>query len=519
MSKRKPTTSGPHERERRGLSKDDPRLGLVSLVGRPNVGKSSLFNRLVGGRPAIVEDQPGITRDRRYGVCEWDGAAFRVCDTGGLDPSAEGILGAMRTQTLRAVDEAAVLVFVVDAAEGMTPVDADVARVLRKAGKPVLVAANKVDGGGREALVGELYQLGFPRVFGVSAAHGRGVGDLLDAVVTELGDRALRGGPEGAEAAAVDPPGSATDPDDLVDGDPLPEEMNEDELRAEAEAVARAAAQANRGAIRVAFIGKPNAGKSSLINRLLGEDRVLVHHEPGTTRDPIDTPLSVDDREFVLVDTAGIRRRRVVKTLTEAVSAKMARDQVERADVVALIIDATIGATEEDARLANLVEEAGRGLLVVLNKGDLVPRASLDDVIAHVRETLGFVAWAPLLVTSAHTGRGVRDLMARAATIRDEWLRRVPTSALNKHFEKMILNRPPPSGPNGRHVRLFYITQAEVAPPTFFVSSNLPAAVGYPYRRYLINQLRKVYGFEGTPIKLALRGRKNKRADLSPKEA
>jgi GTP-binding protein len=453
------------------VSADDTTLPLVSLIGRPNVGKSSLFNRLVGGRPALVEDVPGVTRDRRYGICTWEGLRFRVVDTGGLDPSAEGILGAMRTQTLRAVEEGQVLVLVLDVKEGITPVDEDVAQLLRRTGKPVLVAANKVDSEGRAQGMGEVFALGFQQVFAVSASHGRGIGDLLDAVVTLV--REL-GPPAGQASVPTDP----AEPGESLSG------------------------------IRIAFVGKPNVGKSSLVNRLLGEDRVLVHDQPGTTRDPIDTPFRVGERDFVLVDTAGLRRRRAVDTLTEAVAAKMARDQLARADVAALVIDAQAGATAEDARLASLIEESGRAALVVMNKSDLIPRAELDRRREATRETLQFISWAPLLVTSAFTGRGVLEIPDEAARVFGEWSRRVPTADLNKHFEEMVVRRPPPSGVNGRHVRLYYATQAAVRPPTFYVSSNHAEDIGAPYRRYLVNQFREIYGFDGAPLRVVIRGHK-----------
>jgi GTP-binding protein len=453
----------------RQLTAGDAALPVVSLIGRPNVGKSSLFNRLVGGRPALVEDQPGVTRDRRYGACTWNGARFRVVDTGGLDPSAAGILAAMRAQTLRAVDEAQVLVFVVDVKEGITPVDEDVARILRRTGKPVVVAANKVDSPGRQLAIGEVFALGFPQVFALSASHGRGVGDLLDATVELV---------KGIEVAAE------AEPDDAAAG----------------------------AGIRLAFVGKPNVGKSSLVNRLLGDERVLVHDQPGTTRDPIETPFQLGERQFVLVDTAGMRRRRSVDTLTEAVAAKMARDQLARADVAALVIDVQTGATAEDARLASLIEESGRAALVVLNKSDLVPRAELDRRREQTRETLQFMDWAPLLLTSAMTGRAVIDVPAEAARVYGQWSRRIPTSDLNKHFEEMVTRRPPPAGMAGRHVRMYYVTQAGVCPPTFFVSCNHPDDVGAPYRRYLANQFREIYGFQGSPLRIALRAhRRNKR--------
>lgn len=456
---------------------------LVALVGRPNVGKSSLFNRLVGGRPALVEDVPGVTRDRRYGVCEWNRAVFRVVDTGGLDPSAEGILGAMRGQTLRAVDEGDVLVFVVDATEGITAVDEDVARVLRKTGKPVFVAANKTDSAKREAAAAEAFALGFGDVHAISAAHGRGVGELCDAIVATLGKRATAPSPR-SEAPA--------------------DEVEEAELPAPS------------GAIRVAFVGKPNVGKSSLVNRLLGEERVLVHDQPGTTRDPIDTPFRFGEQDFVLVDTAGLRRRRTIESLTEAVAAKMARDQLARADVAVLVIDAQKGATVDDAKLASFIEESGRATIVVLNKADLIPRAELDARVAATRETLSFVGYAPTVLTSARTGRGVLDIPVEARRAFQEWSRRVGTADLNKHFEEIVTRRPPPAGPGGRYVRLYYATQASVCPPTFFISTNLPAAIPFPYRRYLVNQLREVYGFAGSPIRVALRAHKQKRGTPAP---
>ncbi len=449
---------------------EDLSLPVVSLIGRPNVGKSSLFNRLVGGRPALVEDQPGVTRDRRYGICLWDRARFRVVDTGGLDPSADGILGAMRAQTLRAVDEGDVLVFVVDVKDGVTPVDEDVARLLRRTGKPVVLAANKVDSVNRTGGLGDVYRLGYETVFPISATHGRGVNEMLDAVIELLGpDARSRLLPRGED-----------------DSNP---------------------------AIRLAFVGKPNVGKSSLVNRLLGEERVLVHDQPGTTRDPIDTPFSVGEREFVLVDTAGLRRRRTVNTLTEAVAGMMARDQLARADVAALVIDAQTGATAEDARLASLIDESGRAALLVLNKTDLVPRAELDRRIASTREELRFMSWAPLLATSAVTGRSVMDIADDAARAYAQWSRRISTAELNKHFEEMVTRRPPPAGRGGRHVRLYFATQPEVRPPTFFISSNQPADVGHPYRRYLVNQLRAIYGFEGSPIRVVLRSHARKKKE------
>jgi len=475
----------------RAAAANDRTMPLCALVGRPNVGKSSLFNRLVGGRPALVEDMPGVTRDRRYGTCDWDGSHFRVVDTGGLDPSAEGILKAMRAQTLRAVDEADLIVFVVDAIEGITAVDEDVARVLRRSGKPVLIAANKIDSGRREVAVAETFALGFEEVFPVSASHGRGIGELLDAVVKVFGARAragARGGGEDGDGRQRS--ATARDEDGETDTTEKPVKLD---------------------IVRLAFVGKPNVGKSSLVNRLLGEERVLVHDAPGTTRDPIDTPFSFGGREYVLVDTAGMRRRRSIDTLTEHVAAKMARDQIDRCDVAAMVIDARTGATAEDAKLARLIEDAGRPSVIVLNKKDLVGRAEIDKKVAATREELGFMAHAPVLLTSAMTGAGVTQIVTAATRVAEQAARRIPTGTLNQLLEQIIAHQPPPSGPNGRHVRLYYATQASSSPPTFFISTNQPSAVGYAYRRFLVNQLRKAYGFEGAPIRLVLRAHKQKR--------
>ena len=488
-------------------TRDDPTLPLVALVGRPNVGKSSLFNRLVGGRPALVEDMPGVTRDRRYGVADWGSAHFRVVDTGGLDPSAEGILKAMRRQTLRALEEADVVVFVLDALEGVTSVDAEVAQVLRRSGKPVLVAANKVDSANREAAAAELFTLGFPDVFPVSASHGRGVNDLLDAVVTALGPRAAPprarrrraarhillddDADGGHEASDHDASHDATDP---LDGDEVgPSDQD-----------------APTGPLRLAFVGKPNVGKSSLVNRLLGEERVLVHDAPGTTRDPVDTPFSYAGREYVLVDTAGLRRRRSIDTLTEHVAAKMARDQLQRCDVAALVIDAREGATAEDARLASLIEDSGRAALLVLNKKDLVSRKEIDKRVESSREQLAFMSYAPVVLTSASTGAGVTSIATTAARLLAQASRRISTGQLNKLLESIVAHHPPPAGPAGRHVKLFYATQTSVRPPTFVVSTNQPEDIGQAYLRFLTHQLRKAYGFEGTPLRILLRARRKK---------
>jgi GTP-binding protein len=476
---------------------------LLALIGRPNVGKSSLFNRLVGGRPALVEDMPGVTRDRRYGVAEWLGARFRVVDTGGLDPSAEGILKAMRAQTLRAVDEADLIVFVVDASEGVTAVDGDVARALRRTGKRVLVAANKVDSQNREAAGAETYALGFPDVYSISAAHGRGVNDLCDAIIEALGP-AAKEMPDPLDAA-LEAASLRAETESARDEGDASEEGGEGEEGEEGPD-----ADAPEGPLRLAFVGKPNVGKSSLVNRLLGEERVLVHDSPGTTRDPIDTPFTYAGREYVLVDTAGLRRRRSIDTLTEHVAAKMSRDQLERCDVAALVIDAREGATAEDAKLASAIEESGRAAVLVLNKKDLVSRAEIDKRIETTREQLRFMDYAPVLLTSASTGAAVTTIVTEAARVLGQASRRIKTGQLNRFFEAIVASHPPPSGPAGRHVRLYYATQTGVRPPTFVISSNNPTDITQSYRRFLVNQFRKEYGFEGTPVRIVFRARRQR---------
>jgi GTPase len=257
-------------------------------------------------------------------------------------------------------------------------------------------------------------------------------------------------------------------------------------------------------------VGKPNVGKSSLVNRLLGAERVLVHDSPGTTRDPIDTPFSFMGREYVLVDTAGLRRRRSIETLTEHVAAKMTRDQLERCDVAALVIDAREGATAEDARLAGLIEEAGRAAVVILNKKDLVSRAQIDKRLETTRDQLTFISYAPILMSSASTGAGVTAIPSAATKVLTAASKRISTGQLNKFFEQIVTTQPPPSGAHGRHVKLFYATQTSVCPPTFVVSTNHPTDIGQSYRRFLVNQLRKAYGFEGTPVRVVFRARKQK---------
>jgi GTPase len=430
---------------------------LVAIVGRPNVGKSTLYNRISGGRPAMVEDKPGVTRDRRYGEADYLGRTFRIVDTGGLDPAAEeGALQAgVHRQARKALGEADVILFVVDVRDGLTPTDREVADILRQTDKPVLVVANKVDSEKQEALVGEIYELGLGDVFAVSANHGRGSVELLDTLLTLL----------------------------------PPEEASE--------------AQAAPG-VRIAFVGRPNVGKSSLVNRLLGEERVLVHDLPGTTTDPIDTPVEIAGRRYVLVDTAGVRRKARIEDPTEKISVSMALGQIARADVAILVIDAETGPVEQDARIAGAIEEAGRGAIIAVNKSDLpIDEKKLRHQIA---DNLPFLAFAPIRFTSAKTGSGVVDLLGAADVAFEEHGKRIPTGELNRFFQEVCETTPPPTF-RGKPVRIYYISQPGVHPPTFVLWANRPELVHHSYRRFLMNQLRDRFGFRGTPLRIVTRRR------------
>jgi GTPase len=455
---------------------------LVAVVGRPNVGKSTLFNRLVGGRPALVEDVPGVTRDRRYGEVEFGGRRFRAVDTGGLDPGAEegAVTAGIHRQAFRGVDEADLVVFVVDARDGVTPTDRDVADILRKSGKPVIVVANKVDGAGQEALVGEIYELGLGEVIPVSATHGRGARELLDSIFEQLGEEAEPA--DGAEPAEGEEPGTAPEP------------------------------AVERKPTRLAFVGRPNVGKSSLVNRLLGEERVLVHDQPGTTTDPVDTPFDYLGDPFVLVDTAGIRKRARIEEPTEKISVSMALGQIERSDVAALVIDSAEGPAEQDAKIGGQIEEAGRAVIIVFNKADLLGTGRARDAAEkklreRVKDVLTFLPFAPIRFVSAKTGQGVTDLISDAKRIYGEHGRRIGTAELNRFFAEVCERTPPPTF-RGKPVRIQYLTQVGVHPPTFVLWANRPELVHYAYRRFLQNQLRERFGFEGSPVRIVCRRKK-----------
>ncbi len=456
---------------------------LIAIVGRPNVGKSTLYNRLVGGRPAMVHDTPGLTRDRRYGEFEYFGHEFRLVDTGGLDPevSTEVIGAGIHRQAMLAIEQADAVVFVVDITAGVTPTDRDVAEMLRTLRQPVLVCANKADSVKRELLAGDIYALGLGEVHPVSAVHGRGVDDMLDALVQML---------------QLPAPVVEVEDETAVDG------AEDEELASEAPD------QVEWPPVRVAFVGKPNAGKSSLMNRLAGTERVLVHDQPGTTTDPVDTPFSFAGKDYVLVDTAGIRRRARIDEDTEKIAVSMALSQIERADVVVLVIDGEEGPSEQDARLAGNIDERGRGIVVALNKADLLQGVGGASALSEtVRTTLRFIAHAPTVLTSALSGDGIGELLGAIDRAAEQHRRRIPTDELNRFFAE-ISELQPPRIYRGHSVTIHYLTQGGIRPPTFLLWTNRPEGISPSYRRFFINQLRHAYGFAGSSLRLVVKAKR-----------
>jgi GTPase len=466
---------------------------LVAIVGRPNVGKSTLFNRLVGGRPALVHDTPGLTRDRRYGETDYFGRELRLVDTGGLDPeAATEVIGAgIHRQALRAIDEADALVLVVDGRAGVSAIDHELAAQLRTTGKPLFLAVNKIDHSVNDHLIHEFHELGLANAFAISAAHGRGIDALLEAIADAVAGAAAPAEPE------HDP---LFDPDPEADG-----EQGDDDDR---HAAARRARDAEP--LRVAFVGRPNAGKSSLTNRLVGEERSLVHDAAGTTTDPVDTPFSIGGRDYVLVDTAGIRRKAKIDADIERIAVSMALGQIERADVAVLVIDAGIGPAEQDARIAGKIEEAGRALVIALNKSDLVGgEARKAELRELTKDTFHFLAWAPVVMLSAQRGDGVDRLLDAVDQVAKEHRRRIRTAQLNRFFADVIEEMPPPLH-HGRAVRIHYITQGATRPPTFILWANTIEGLAPSYKRFIANRLREAYGFRGTPIRIFIKARKDR---------
>jgi GTPase len=452
---------------------------IVALVGRPNVGKSTLFNRLVRRRVAIVQDVPGVTRDRNYADVEWDGRELSLVDTGGFEPeSRDALMSQVRQQAQLAVEEAAAIVLVVDGREGLTTVDRAIAELLRRAGKPLFVAVNKVDSARTEEDVplAEFWGLGFGEVHSVSAEHGRGVPDLADAIVAKLGIPAAPPPPEEAEE---------------------PEEVTEDTRPV--------------GDIRLAVVGRPNVGKSTFVNALLGEERFVVSDVPGTTRDAIDSVVRHRGQGFVVTDTAGIRRKSGIAQKLEAFSVVRAMRAIDDAEVVACLLDATEAGVEQDARLLGLVSEKGKALVVVVNKWDIAERegATQDWYRKELLKRLPFVAFAPMVFVSAKERRGVTKVLDRAARLIEQYRARFPTPQLNELLVALQDEHPAPLT-RGLRVKLYYVAQVAYAPPTFVIQCNRPEGVGDSYRRYIENRFRAAFGLE-VPMRLVFRERRRRK--------
>jgi GTP-binding protein len=452
---------------------------LVALVGRPNVGKSTLFNRIAGRRVAIVEDVPGVTRDRNYADVEWDGRTLSLVDTGGFEPeSRDRLIAQVRQQAQLAVDEAAAIVLVVDGRDGLTAVDRSVADLLRRAGKPLFVAVNKVDSAASEAEapIADFYELGFGEVHPVSAEHGRGVPELLDAIVERLALPAL----------------------------PPPPEDEEEPLEVE---------EADRpsGDVRLAVVGRPNVGKSTFVNALLGEERFVVSEVPGTTRDAIDSVVVHRGRRFVVTDTAGIRRKATIALKVEAYSVVRAMRAIDDAEVVACLLDATEAGVEQDARLLGIVAEKGKALVVVVNKWDVAERegATQDWYRKELLKRLPFVAFAPMVFVSAKERRGVEKVLDRAARLVEQYRARFPTPELNDLVSAIQEEHPAPLA-KGHPVKLFYAAQVAYAPPTFVIQCSRPQAIGDAYRRFVENRIRDAFGLE-IPMRIVFKERRRRR--------
>lgn len=494
-------------------------LPIVAIVGRPNVGKSTLFNRIVGARSAIVEDRARTTRDRLYGDAEWNDRRFVVVDTGGLEvDTADPIELRVQEQARLAIAEADVIVFVVDAAAGITPADEEAAELLRRAKAPVILAVNKADNAKRELEAAEFHRFGWDETYAISASHGRGTGDLLDAIVwalpPESADELARKARE-READEWEREVARGTLEPFEVGEPEEEDEDGEVEGFESEAAARwdaeIAAASEESPAAIAFVGRPNVGKSSLLNALLGEDRTIVSEVPGTTRDAIDTRLAWGRSEIVLIDTAGIRRRGKVASgpAAERYSTLRALKAVSRADVAVLVIDAVEGLTAQDAHVAGYVVEEGKGLVVAVNKWDLVADKTdrtFDQYVEWIRREAPFLDFAPVVSISAKTGQRVGRVLELAVDIWGERRKRVPTGELNRLISTAT-DRVAAPVVKGRRPKLFYATQAGVAPPTFVFFANDASAVHFSYRRYLENRLRETFGFDGTPIRLVFRDR------------
>lgn len=437
---------------------------IVAIVGRPNVGKSMLFNKLAGSRISIVEDTPGVTRDRIYAPCTWLNHSFMLIDTGGIEPKSDDtILKQMKRQAEIAIDTADVIVFVVDVKTGLTSADSDVAAMLQKSGKPVVLVCNKSDNAGPMPMEAyEFYNLGLGDPFAVSAVNSLGLGDMLDAVCSYF-----------------------------------PEDYDKEE---------------EDGTIKVAIVGKPNAGKSSLINKILGENRVIVSDIPGTTRDAIDVLAEVDGKKYVFTDTAGLRKKGKINENIERYSAIRSLMAVDRSDVVVLLIDALEGITEQDTKIAGYAHDKGKAIVVAVNKWDLPEKETntMAQYKLRVKEGLNFMLYAPILFISAKTGMRIPQLFEKIAYVYEQNKMRVSTGVLNDVLNQAVLRVQPPSD-KGKRLKIYYMTQATTQPPTFILFVNDKELAHFSYVRYIENQVRETFGLEGTPLKFIVREKNEKK--------
>ena len=437
---------------------------IIAIVGRPNVGKSTLFNRLTTARTAIEEKVPGVTRDRLYGVTEWCGRSMVIIDTGGVTFGRDDQISTMvRNQVNLAVDEAHVIIFLLDGKEGLTALDEEISAMLRRSGKPVIPVVNKIDYHEMDPVKYNFYALGFGDPFSVSASHGRGTGELLDRICNLM---------------------------------PIDADNNE---------------YYSEDAVKVAVIGRPNVGKSSIINTMLGEERVIVSEIPGTTRDAVDTYFQYGEQPFVLIDTAGMRKKSKVRDAVEYYSVLRALKAVQRADLALLLLDGKDGITEQDQKLAGYVEQAGRGLILVINKWDLVKEKerARELYLENIKRNFSFIPYAPVVFVSALTGSKLDKLFPLIVQIWQEQHKRISTALLNELLEDAIAVNPP-STVKGKRVKIFYATQPEVKPPTFVFFTNEPELIHFSYKRYLENRLREAFIFKGTPIVMKFRKRQRR---------
>ena len=432
---------------------------IVAIVGRPNVGKSTLFNRLIGQRLAIVEDVPGVTRDRLYGETEWTGHRFTLIDTGGIEIEGNSDISIQtKKQAEIAIAEADLILFMTDGKQGLQADDREIADYLRKSKKPVLLVVNKIDNLAMVQNMYDFYELGLGDPLEISAVNGLNIGDLLDEIIASI-------------------------PSDLT-------EQEEDD------------------SLKISFIGRPNVGKSSLINSILGEDRVIVSNVPGTTRDAIDTLFEWHDKQYTLIDTAGMRKKSKIYENVERFSVLRALRAVDRSDVVMMVLDAVEGVTEQDQRIAGYAHEKGRGIVLVVNKWDLVEKDSktADQMAKKIKDDLIFVTYAPIVFVSALTGQRISRLLEVVDYVSEQQNLRLQTSSINDLLQEAMRMNPPPNTA-GRRLKIYYVSQVAVKPPVFVFFVNDPELAHFSYIRYLENQIRATYGFEGTPIKLTFRAR------------